>query len=180
MSDRGLWLKALLFNWVGGMSTLFGLLLSFLGWFIIPDTQHIRPYVKSVGVVALLWAAYRAWRTEHRQLLAAQAEITNIRQRPRLNPEEEENSRYVEQRLEKYSDGELQFLTWLAMNGPTAPAYYTASCVPGITIGEALGKARLDQIVKDDHDPQGGTRTTWISPQLVTAVRAYARRKTAP
>jgi hypothetical protein len=110
-------------------------------------------------------------------LLAAQAEITSLGQRPRLNPEEEENSRYIEQRLEKYSEGELQFLTWLAMNGPTAPAYYTASGVPGITIGEALGKARLDQIVKDNHDPRVGTRATWISPQLVKAIRAYVRKK---
>lgn len=46
------------------MSSSFGLVLSLLGWFAIPDTPHLRPWVIGVGIVALLFSSYRAWEME--------------------------------------------------------------------------------------------------------------------
>jgi hypothetical protein len=63
-----LWIRSMVFNWVGGMSTAFGLCWSILGWFVIPDNSQLRPFIKGVGVPALVWAAYRAWATEHKNL----------------------------------------------------------------------------------------------------------------
>jgi hypothetical protein len=62
-------------GWVGGMSALFGLILSILGWFFIPDATKIKPYVVCVGVVALLYAFYRAWARKNAELNEA---VTNL------------------------------------------------------------------------------------------------------
>src|SRR5260370_38781971 len=61
-------IRSLVFNWVGGMSTAFGLGLSILGWFVIPDNNQLKPYIKAVGVLALVWAAFRGWSIEHNDL----------------------------------------------------------------------------------------------------------------
>lgn len=62
------WVRLIFGDWVRGMSAGFGLIISGLGWFLISDTSHLRPWVIAVGVLAVLYASYRTWLMERRQL----------------------------------------------------------------------------------------------------------------
>ena len=68
-------------GWVGGMSALFGLILSVLGWFFIPDATKIKPYVVAVGIAALLYAFYRAWARKAVDLAIVSGELRIERER---------------------------------------------------------------------------------------------------
>lgn len=79
MGSFGGWLKALFTGLVNAMSSIFGFFLSVLGWFIIPDTTHLRPWVIGVGVAALLFSSYRAWASENSARSKAESEFSRER-----------------------------------------------------------------------------------------------------
>ena len=61
------------------MSSIFGLLISFVGWFYIPDATHLRPWVIGFGVTALLSSSYRAWHIENAARYKAEMEFDKER-----------------------------------------------------------------------------------------------------
>lgn len=69
-SDLRLYLRELSREFISAMSTLFGLIVSAIGWFFIPDAPKLRPYVIGIGVLSMLYASYRLWVIKNNDLVA--------------------------------------------------------------------------------------------------------------